>query len=402
MILLSRLAVEKNISYDDTKKLYYVCLNYGKNPDTGKQDKVYKTYDRLSDARKARDLHEAERKAAKLKEKEYRAPNKITITKAIEQFFTLEKAGDSKLEETTEVSYRNIFNNHFLPFCSIIGKSYCKDFNRKDFQRYFIWLAEERNLSPNSTVKHYSLLKNLFYMLQKDGVVAINPLLLVDKPKREAIAKNVFTVDEAVSLFDVFSGDNVELAVLLGVMMGLRREEMSALKWSNVHLDENYLDVVEARVYVNKHIVEKDVKTISSYRALYLPKRVKALLQEMEKQQEQDKRDFGEAYIENDFVLKWPNGKPYNPTYLYDHYKLVREKEGLRDISLHDLRKTFASVATECCGYGLDVKQVLGHHPDGVTEQHYIHIYDRTGEKVIKRVEKEYENAYKKALKKRA
>ena len=214
-----RKKVEKNISYDDDKGLYYVCLSYGKNPDTGKYDKVYKTFDNLKEARKARDLHKADRTAAKCREKEFKAPQKLSIEKAIEQFFELEKSGDRKIEPTTKDSYTRIFDKYFIPYCYNIGKRFAKDIQRKDFQRYFVSL-DAKGLSGETKRKHYTVLKGLYYMLEKDGVIDQNPMNLIDKPKRNPPPqKNICSDEEVAKMVFAFEGDYIEIDILMVMFM---------------------------------------------------------------------------------------------------------------------------------------------------------------------------------------
>ena len=40
---MARKKIETNISYDDTRRKYYVCMDYGVD-ETGKRVKKYKTY----------------------------------------------------------------------------------------------------------------------------------------------------------------------------------------------------------------------------------------------------------------------------------------------------------------------------------------------------------------------
>ena len=49
---MSRKSVERNISYDDVRQLYYVNMDYGLDED-GKRVRVYQTYPSLVLARKA-------------------------------------------------------------------------------------------------------------------------------------------------------------------------------------------------------------------------------------------------------------------------------------------------------------------------------------------------------------
>lgn len=396
-----RKKIEKNISFDDEKRLFYVSLSYGKNATTGKYDKVYKTYETLKEARKARDLHRADRVAAKLREKEFKAPQKLTIEKAIEQFFELEKSGDRAIQPTTKDSYKRIFDKYFLPFCQRISKQNAKDLQRKDFQKYFAML-EEKGLSGETRRKHYSVLKALYYMLEKDGVIERNPMYLIDKPKRNPPPpKNTCSNQEAAKLIMEFQGDYVEVAVLMGLYMGMRREEISGLKWENVDLEKEYLNIVSVRTQIGSTIVEKDPKTRSSVRSLHIPKRVLNLLKKLKSEQETNQSYFGSAYSDTGYVLVQADGKPYIPSQIYQHMKLIQQKTGLRHVSVHDLRKTFATVAYSASNDILSIKSALGHHPEGVTENHYIRVADTHSKKVIQTVEQVYETAVAAEIRKR-
>lgn len=376
---MSRKTIEKNISYDESKDLYYVCMNFGKNPDTAKREKIYKTTSSLKEARKMRDKHEAEYKVAKLKEKEYRAPSKLTIKKAIEQYMDVEIRNRQK---STRSTYQTIFDKYFIPWCSIANKTYAKDINRKDVQQYLTWIKEEKELCQNTVAKHYSLLKCLFNMLTKDDIVEKNCVLGIDAPEREATEKDAYELKEISELLKAFEGDRVELAVLLGVFMGLRREEMAGLRWRNVNLNDNYINIFEARLKVDREMVFKGPKSDESKRSLAIPPRVKEHLLKMKQKQEQDKADFGSTYQDSGYVMAWDNGTPYLPNYLYSHYARILKKKELRHITLHDLRKTFATIAIEG-NYEVAVQNALGHKPNGVTQTHYLVVHGEHNKRVV-------------------
>lgn len=396
-----RKKIEKNISYDDEKGLYYVSLSYGKNADTGKYDKIYKTFDTLKAARKARDLHTADRVAAKIRQKELKATQKLTVAKAVEQFFELEKSGDRAIQPTTKDSYKRIFDKYFLPFCQINGKQFAKDVQRKDFQKYFAML-ESKHLSGETRRKHYTVLRSLYYMLEKDGIVERNPLNLIDKPKRNPPPpKNVCSYEEAATMILEFQGDYVEVAVLMGLYMGMRREEIAGLRWENVALDKKYLSIVSVRTQIGSTIVEKGPKTRSSARTLHIPERVLNLLKKLKSEQETNQMYFGSEYKDMGYVFAQATGEPYIPAQIYQHMKLVQEKTGSRHFSVHDLRKSFASTAYRESNDILSIKAALGHHPEGVTENHYIRISDTHSKKVIQTVEQVYEKAVAAEIRKR-
>ena len=63
---MARKKIERNISYDDIRKRYYVNLEYGADPETGKQVKKTKTFEKLTQARAALRQHEAARDAGQV------------------------------------------------------------------------------------------------------------------------------------------------------------------------------------------------------------------------------------------------------------------------------------------------------------------------------------------------
>ena len=58
---MARKKIERNISYDDIRKRYYVNLKYGAGPETRKQVKKTKTFEKLTQALAALRQHEAAR-----------------------------------------------------------------------------------------------------------------------------------------------------------------------------------------------------------------------------------------------------------------------------------------------------------------------------------------------------
>ena len=85
-------------------------------------------------------------------------------------------------------------------------------------------------------------------------------------------------------------------------------------------------------------------------------------------------RLFGKGYQRNDYVFKWPDGRPFEPDYVTHHFAKVLARNGLEHIRFHELRHTFATMALQ---NGVDVKTVssmLGHYSAGFTLDTYAHV----------------------------
>lgn len=96
------------------------------------------------------------------------------------------------------------------------------------------------------------------------------------------------------------------------------------------------------------------------------------------KRQSQYKRLFGREYIQNDYIVKRPNGELYVPCTFTSNVQRYMKNAGLPVIRVHDLRHTTASLLLSL---GLSLKEVqewLGHSDISTTANIYTHITAQT------------------------
>ena len=97
------------------------------------------------------------------------------------------------------------------------------------------------------------------------------------------------------------------------------------------------------------------------------------LITEKEKQRQMDKT-MGEGYIQNDYVCKWENGRPFEVSYLNCVLTRTLKHLGLPHIRFHDLRH---STATYLLSLGLSMKEIqewLRHSDISTTMNIYTHV----------------------------
>lgn len=73
-------------------------------------------------------------------------------------------------------------------------------------------------------------------------------------------------------LIEKLLGNNIEIPILLMLLLGLRMWEAIGLRWSDVDLDNNLINVNQILVYSNGKISFKEPKTPKSKIALSAPK----------------------------------------------------------------------------------------------------------------------------------
>jgi integrase len=101
-----------------------------------------------------------------------------------------------------------------------------------------VWRRGQAKLSAKTANDYLEAARCFFNWMIKNGRAQFNPLLAVEKVKtegRQTRERRAFTFDEVTRLLAV-AGEN-KPAYLMAAHTGLRRSELAALKWADLHLD---------------------------------------------------------------------------------------------------------------------------------------------------------------------
>jgi integrase len=178
--------------------------------------------------------------------------------------------------------------------------------------------------------------------------------------------------------------------LLLGALTGMRRGELCALRWSDVHFDTEELEVSRSIVIVKKGLSEKTTKT-DRVPSIALDDVGVALLKQHRARVDEWAR-LAETIVGEDTYVFSPyvdGSKPFRPDNVTGFFVRVRDKLGFTNVRLHDLRHF---TATQLIGAGVDVRTVsgrLGHSDPSLTLRVYSHQIeerDRAAAAVIGRV----------------
>jgi integrase len=369
--ILARIKIERNISFDDERKLFYVNMDYG-NDEKGIRIKKTKTFIKKSEALKALKEFEADKTKGSLV-----APSSTTFQDWIQ--YWIEDVKSMQCAETTLYGYRNIINNHLIP---ILGKCKLQDMSVTMLNKYFKKKQTE-GLTKTTIRKHYDLLKSVFKQALDEEKILKNPLDKIDPIKPEDKEMNFYNTDQLKTLFAIIEDDRMEIVVKLAGLLGLRREEIAGLKWKNVDFEDKTIKISEVRTQAGKDTIEKGTKTKSSKRTLHMPDEILELLKKIRSIQEENQKIL---LCEFEYVVAWDDGKPYRPNYLSDLFKKIIDDHKLPPLRLHDLRHTFASLANELGISLYDISKALGHGDVGVTSKVYTHSFDKTHKSAISKI----------------
>lgn len=138
----------------------------------------------------------------------------------------------------------------------------------RDIQSWIVWRAKT---SSPKTIKNNLVL--ISAVLKSNQISLDFSLLKLPKAKRSEME---IPTDEQVMamLDDVQEDDDMYIAVSLAALMGLRRSEICALKWTDISLCDGVATLTVNKALVadeNGIHVEKDPKTLAGSRTLVIP-----------------------------------------------------------------------------------------------------------------------------------
>lgn len=377
---MARKAVERNIAYDDQRKLYYVSMELGRD-ENGKRIKQYRTFPTLAAARNGlRDFHAG-------LERERELERKLVPAQELDLAHWLEYWMDSIVRpnraETTVYAYQKIIDNHIDP---ALGTVPLKRLTPKMVQEYYTETQRANGLSSNTMRRHHDLLSSALRSAVRQDVIPASPMERVEPPRVRTTESYFYNNQELKLLYQKIEGNILELAVKLAGSLGMRREEICGLKWENVDLQRHLVLIREARTAYGATIVQKETKNRSSVRTLYLPDEVYLLLEQEQARQQQERCLQSPTYNPTDHVILDAKGVPYSPNALSLAFTRFVKKNDLPRLTFHGLRHTFATIAS-CQGASLfDIGKALGHSTPATTGRIYTHLVDRTHEELVQRV----------------
>lgn len=277
------------------------------------------------------------------------------------------ESGRGRLKESTRVKYNTIVEKHIKPE---LGGCYPLSFTDGIAERFTNRLLFEEELSPKTVRDILSVLRSIlkYTARQFPGVF---PQVEIPYPRDSRRETRVLTREEQASFteFLLEDTDPCKFGVLLALLTGIRIGELCALRWENISLRENTVQITATMQRLADTDPEREARTKivigspkseSSRRTIPLTDSLAELCRRM------DPHD-PDAYV-------LTGTKTYmEPRTLQYRLERYTESCGLEDVHFHTLRHTFA---TRCVEVGFEIKslsEILGHANTGVTLNRYVH-----------------------------
>ena len=219
-------------------------------------------------------------------------------------------------------------------------------------------------LSANSVNAVISVIQSSLKTAHMLGLTAEYTADKLKRPKLTEKPVECFTITEQKQIEKaVMNGKKDKLyGILLCLYSGLRIGELIALQWSDIDFTKGILTVSKSCHDSKDGLIIDAPKTISSRRAIPLPKQLLPILKSIKKKSNAP------------FVVS-AKGKPVSVRSYQRSFELLLKRLKISHKGFHSLRHTFATRALEC---GMDVKtlsEILGHKNPTVTLNRYAHSF---------------------------
>lgn len=242
---------------------------------------------------------------------------------------------------------RYIVNSNLIPY---FGDKYIEDIKTYDIEKYKSHLLQQKKLSAKSTNNYMSIISGCLKWAKEMEVISDLPTLKLLKVPPQKY--DYLTTEETEQLLKNANGIWYEM-ILVAVKTGLRFGELLALKWEDINFKKSYL-TVNRNIVRNVEVSPKNNKS----RTIPLTSSIINLLQNKNKVS---------VYIFHDANL---DHLKYNAC--LRRLQKICLKAGLRQISWHNLRHSFASHLAENKVSIIAIKELLG-HSDIKTTMRYVH-----------------------------
>lgn len=304
------------------------------------------------------------------------------------------------IEQSTWENYENCTLHHIVPYFKK-QKLAIDEVTPKHIRDYYTYKTSKGRqdkksggLAHATIQKHSSVLKLIFDDALILEEVTRNPALAVKIQKnvednsQSALEANVFlNTSEANIVINAFDDEVLQPLIYVTLYYGLRRSEVLGLKWDAIDFENDTLSI-KSTVVKHNTIVEKDrVKSKKSRASYALLPDVKQLLLGIQAEQQKNRRLFGKAYIDTDYVFTWQDGHKIRPDYVTQRFQKVLGNKGLPRMRFHDLRHSCASILYDKGWNVKDIQEWLRHADIETTMNIYTHISEQRKQILAKDLE---------------
>lgn len=287
------------------------------------------------------------------------APNRRTVAEAWAEY--IEYYGQNHKASTTDA-----LNQQYKTYIKPVHENKIIGTLRKsDWQECIDAPYKDRTIAYNTIKRLITSIKHFCIFCAGKGYMTDDnvPLFLLNPAKKEQQQRRALYPDELNRLLQSDSDDWYLEVYQFLVYTGLRRGELCALQIKRDYAMP-YIHVRESVSQLSTGMTVGKPKSGKERDEFLIPQAVECIHRHNLKRIE---KGFNEDYL---FVSS--TGGRINPNVLSDRWRDFRSKNGLDNITLHELRHTYATYTSKQVKLE-ELKKLLGHSKDMNTLGTYVH-----------------------------
>jgi integrase len=340
------------------------------DPATGKRKRKWHSFK----GTKREAQTECSRLITEMKAGAYVEPSKVTLAQFLERWLRHIKPNVSP---RTHERYEQIATKNIAP---LLGAKPLSKLAAIDISEAYVRALEsgrrdgKGGLSPRTVHHMHRILFSALNQAERWKLIVRNPAALLEKRDRPKIEKKaVRTIDAAATaaVFDAARERRLFIPLVLAAFCGLRRGEITAIRWRAVDLDRGQLAVLASTEQLDDGSVrEKEAKS-GRARTVALPSLAVEELRRWRIVQAQELLRLGIRVDDDWLVVTQSDGSAIQPRSL-THVVSAFLKEWR--VTLHGLRHSHASHMLASNIHPKVVQERLGHSSIAITMDIYSHL----------------------------
>jgi integrase len=241
-------------------------------------------------------------------------------------------------------------------------------------------------LSARTVTHMHRVLREGLQQAVRWQLLTRNPADAVKPPKVERKQMHTLDADGTVQVIEAARGTSLFMPILLGVLCGLRRGEITALRWRSIDLDRGQLSVTASTEQTSNGIRDKETKS-GKARTVALPSLIVDELRRHRVAQAERLLQVGVRVTDDHHVVMREDGQPLQPRSLTHAFVKFIRQHGLPQIRLHDLRHSHATAMLAAGVHPKIAQERLGHSSVSVTIDLYSHVLPGMQAEAVSRVD---------------
>jgi integrase len=233
----------------------------------------------------------------------------------------------------------------------------------------------EKGLSATTVVQLHRIFKEALSHAVRWGILARNVAEGTTPPRSQRKPMQMWDVPTIQRFIEASQESRYRGLYQFAILTGMRRSEMTGLRWDNVDLANAKVSVVETLQRITgRGLIVGQPKTARSRRSIALSPEAVKLMKSIRDYQLSQQLLMGDEWQVTNYVFTRLNGRPVIPDDISEDFQSVIRKAGLPHLTLHGLRHAHATILLSAGVHPKVVSERLGHSSIAVTMDTYSHV----------------------------